>query len=59
MLRFSPSIFQERAVKEEKSDEKESPDASTEASTKLVELSDPGSLTGGRKKAWDQCRCHQ
>ena len=38
-------------------DEEESPDASLEAPTKLVGLSDPGSLTGQRKKDQGPCRC--
>lgn len=60
MLRFSPSIFHVRAVNDEESDSKEEPcDASMEAPTKLVELSDPCSLTGRRKKVSDQCRFHQ
>ena len=54
MLRASPSIFQVRAVNEEKVDDKEGTlDARKEASTKLVELSDPVSLTGRRKKVSD------
>ena len=56
--RKKPSIFQVRAVNDEKLDNKEeSPDASLEAPTKLIGLSDPGSLTGQRKKVQGPYRC--